>query len=310
MPMVGLGTWKIPKAVCADVVHTALKLGYRHLDCACDYGNEKEVGEGLARAIKAGDVTREDVFVTSKLWNTFHKAEHVAPAFKRSLTDLGLEYMDLYLIHFPLSLKYVDPEVRYPPEWTHDPTAEKPEMIFEPVPLRETWQALEQLVDEGLVRHIGVANFPNALLMDLLSYARVKPAVNQVEIHPYLQQPGLVRYNEAAGVVVTSYSNFGGLSYEAFNATAKATPSLLNGTPAIQKIAESHGKSTAQVILRWCTQRNLIVIPKSLNEARLKQNLELFDFTLTEEEMSEIAKLERGLRFNNPGVYANYPIFD
>lgn len=98
--------------------------------------------------------------MTSKLWNTFHKAEHVAPAFKRSLTDLGLEYMDLYLIHFPLCLKYVDPEVRYPPEWVHDPTAEKPEMVFEPVPLRETWQALEQLVDEGLIRHIGYASLP------------------------------------------------------------------------------------------------------------------------------------------------------
>ena len=124
MPQGGFGLWKLPKNVTADVVVNAVEAGYRLFDGACDYGNEKEVGEGIRRVIEAGTVKREDLFIVSKLWNTFHKAEHVRPALERSLKDLGLTYLDLYIIHFPIALKYVDPEVRYPPEWVHEPNAE------------------------------------------------------------------------------------------------------------------------------------------------------------------------------------------
>ena len=135
MPIMGLGTWKLPKDVCSDVIYQTLKCGYRLLDCACDYGNEEEVGKGIKRALDDKILERKDLFVTSKLWNTFHRKEHVRPACLRTLKDLGLEYLDLYLIHFPISLKYVDPEVRYPPEWIYDPKAKKPCMYEDQVPI-------------------------------------------------------------------------------------------------------------------------------------------------------------------------------
>ena len=146
MPALGLGTWKIPKDVCAETVHAAIAAGYRHLDCACDYGNEVEVGQGIARAIDEGLVTREDLWITSKLWNTYHRPEHVEPAIRRTLSDLGVEYLDLYLIHFPISLRFVPFEERYPPEWLFDPEASPARMEFEDVPIATTWAAMEALV--------------------------------------------------------------------------------------------------------------------------------------------------------------------
>ncbi|MEM9646119.1 MAG: aldo/keto reductase, partial [Planctomycetota bacterium] len=176
LPLVGLGMWKIPQPICATVVHQALKLGYRHLDCACDYGNESQVGDGLSAALGDGSVRREDVWVTSKLWNTYHKAEHVRPAVERTLADLKIDYLDLYHIHFPISLAFVPFEERYPPEWFFDPDAPNPAMKPVPVPIRETWQAMESLVDDGLVKRIGVCNFGVSLLRDLLSHCRIRPS--------------------------------------------------------------------------------------------------------------------------------------
>ena len=186
MPAVGFGCWKVPKEKTAECVYTAIKSGYRLIDEACDYGNEKECGEGIKKALDEGLIKREDLFVTSKLWNTFHKKEHVKPALQKTLSDLGLEYLDLYLIHFPISLKYVPFDVRYPPEWFHDPNAEDKKMIEELVPMFETWAAMEELVNEGLVKHIGISNMGSVQIRDILSYAKVKPTVLQVECHPYL----------------------------------------------------------------------------------------------------------------------------
>ena len=176
----GVVRWKVPKDICADTVYTAIKAGYRHLDCACDYGNEQQVGEGIRRAIADGLVTREDLWVTSKLWNTYHAAEHVELACRKTLDDLGLDYVDLYLIHFPISLRFVPFEERYPPEWVHDPKALEPRMEYSCVPVSETWGAMEKLADAGLARNIGVSNFSTYALRDILSYARIPPAVLQV----------------------------------------------------------------------------------------------------------------------------------
>jgi diketogulonate reductase-like aldo/keto reductase len=187
MPPLGLGLWKMDKACCAQVVYDAIKTGYRLLDSACDYGNEQQTGEGIERALKDGLCKREDLFVVSKLWNTFHRPEHVKPAVLRSLKDMKVDYLDLYIIHFPISLKYVDPEVRYPPEWIHDPKAENPRM--EPdhgVTYQETWQAMEELVKEGLVKNIGVSNVGTVKIIDVIKYAKIKPAILQVEMHPFL----------------------------------------------------------------------------------------------------------------------------
>jgi diketogulonate reductase-like aldo/keto reductase len=174
MPQVGLGCWKIPNDVCADIVYNAIKVGYRCIDEAADYGNEKEAGQGIKRALDEGIVKREDLFVTSKLWQTFHKKEHVKMACKKTLEDLGLEYVDLYLIHFPIALKFVPIETRYPPGWKYD---EESGMVEDPTPLAETWAAMEELVAEGLVKHIGLSNMGVGLIRDVCSYAKVKPAV-------------------------------------------------------------------------------------------------------------------------------------
>lgn len=307
MPLVGLGTWKIPKDQVSSVVHQSLKSGYRLLDCACDYGNEVEVGAGIKAAISDGTVTREDLWVTSKLWNTFHEKDKVKEGCLKTLKDLGLEYLDLYLIHFPIALKYVPIDTRYPPEWSFDPA--NPGCVFSNATVRETWEAMEQLVAEGLVKNIGVANFSCALLQDLVKYAKVPPNVLQIEHHPYLQQPTLLKYARSQGMSITAYSSFGGQSYiELGNPNATEVQNLLSHD-TIKAVAAKHGKSTAQVLLRWATQRDVAVIPKSSQATRLVENLTL-DFNLDEQDIADIAKLDRYLRFNNPGEFANYPIYD
>jgi D-xylose reductase len=186
MPSVGLGLWKIPNDQCERVVYEAIKEGYRCLDSACDYGNEKEVGLGLKKALDEGVVKREDLWITSKLWNTYHRKEHVRDACLRSMKDLGVEYLDLYLVHFPIALKFVPFEQRYPPGWNHHDTQQpQPDMLEDNVPFKETWRAMEKLVAEGLVRNIGVCNVGTSMLRDILNYAKVKPTVLQVEMHPY-----------------------------------------------------------------------------------------------------------------------------
>ncbi|EDQ89402.1 uncharacterized protein MONBRDRAFT_37115 [Monosiga brevicollis MX1] len=301
MPQVGLGTWKAGPGVVAKAVETALRAGYRHLDCACDYGNETEVGQGIKAAIDAGVCQREDIFVTSKLWNTFHRKEHVRPACERTLKDLGLDYVDLYLIHFPISLKYVPFEKRYPPEWFHDLDAASPKMELDPVPISETWAAMEELVDAGLAKDIGISNFNCQLMTDLLSYARIKPAVNQVELHPYLTQETLVRFCKENDVVVTGYSPLGAGSYVSIN-SAKEEESVLTN-PIVTAIAERVKRTPAQVCLRWAVQRGYTIVPKSSQESRLKENLNLFDFELADDEMKAISSLNCNRRFNNPDVF-------
>jgi len=309
MPVLGLGTWKIPKEQCAAIVKQSLELGYRLLDCACDYGNEKEVGLGLKQAIEAGIVKRSDVWVTSKLWNTFHAKEHVRAACKRTLSDLGLEYLDLYLVHFPISLKYVDFETRYPPEWNYDPA--KPGLVHADVPTAETWAAMEELVKEGLVRNIGISNFNCQHIMDLMKYAKIKPAVNQIELHPYLQQPQLVEYcqRKDVNIPITAYSSFGGASYVPLGVKVAINTEPLLEHKVIVNIAKKHNKTPAQVLLRWAVQYGVAVIPKSLARPRLEENLRIFDFHLDEGDIKELKQMENGIRFNDPGVYGNYPIY-
>lgn len=301
MPALGLGTWKIPRDVCADTVHAAIAAGYRHLDCACDYGNEVEVGEGIARAISEGLVSRDDLWVTSKLWNTYHRPEHVEPAIRRSLADLGLERLDLYLIHFPISLRFVPFEERYPPEWLFDPDAEDPRMQFDPVPIAETWSAMEQLVESGLTRNIGVCNMTTGFLADLMASARVQPAVLQVEMHPMLTQERLLRFAHDHDIAVTAYSPLGAGSYVPLG-MARSTQSTLDD-PVVRGIAERVGATPAQVVLAWGLQRGTNVIAKSTSPTRLAENLGAADVTLTPQDMDAISGLDRHHRFNDPGQF-------
>jgi len=306
MPIVGFGLWKVNNDTCADQVYNAIKTGYRLFDGACDYGNEVESGQGVARAIKDGIVKREDLFIVSKLWNSFHDKERVEPICKKQLADWGVDYFDLYIMHFPISLKYVDPSVRYPPGFTYDGK----NVVTGKASIQETWTALEELVPKGLAKSIGISNFQGSLVMDLLRYCKIVPQTLQIEHHPYLTQVGLVKLAQESGMAITAYSSFGPQSFiELDMKRAKDTPLLLEH-PVIKKISESQSKTPAQVLLRWATQRNIAVIPKSNNQTRLAQNLDVTSFDLTQGELDEISALDQNLRFNDPINYQiNQPIY-
>ncbi len=313
-PAVGLGFWKMPKPDVPALVAEALRAGYRHLDCACDYGNEAQVGAGLAAAFSAGLCRREDLWVTSKLWNTYHEPKHVRAACERTLRDLRLDYLDLYLVHFPIALAFVPFDVRYPPEWFHDPKAEKPAMKPIRVPYADTWGAMEELQRAGLVKRIGACNLNISALRDVLSYAAIRPAVHQIELHPYLTQPRMLRYCAQEGIAVTAFSPLGSPSYESIG-MARPEENVLRD-PVVTAIAAAHGRTPAQIALRWGVQRGCAVIPKTQRPERLRENLALFDFALTPAEMAAIDGLDRHRRFNDPGHFGEvafntfYPIFD
>lgn len=221
----------------------------------------------------------------------------MGPICKRQLQDWGIDYFDLYLIHFPISLKYVDPSVRYPPGWASD---DGKTIIPSRATIQETWTALETLVDTALARSIGVSNFTSQLIMDVLRYAKIPPATLQIEHHPYLAQLGLVKYAQENGIAITAYSSFGPQSFiELDMQIAKDTP-LLFENPTIKSIAEKKGKTSAQILLRWATQRGVAVIPKSNNQGRLAQNLDVTSWNLDDSEVKEISELDKGLRFNDP----------
>ncbi|MCJ1296171.1 NAD(P)H-dependent D-xylose reductase (XR) [Xylographa carneopallida] len=306
MPLVGFGLWKVNNDTCADTVYNAIKTGYRLFDGACDYGNEAEAGQGVARAIKEKLVSRDELFIVSKLWNSFHDHDRVEPICKKQLDDWGINYFDLYIVHFPISLKYVDPSERYPPGFTFDGKKVVPGKAT----IQETWTAMESLVDKGLTKSIGISNFNGQLIMDLLRYARIVPATLQIEHHPYLTQEGLVKLAQANNMAVTAYSSFGPQSFlELEMQRAKDTP-LLFDSKIVKGIADKHGKSPAQVLLRWATQRNIAVIPKSNNQSRLLQNLDVTSFDLNKSELEEISGLNQHLRFNDPLNYGfNLPIY-
>jgi D-xylose reductase len=314
MPTVGLGFWKVPQPAAAELVIDAVRAGYRHFDCACDYGNEAEVGAGLRAALDQKLCRRDELWITSKLWNTYHAAEHVGPALERSLKDLSLDYLDLYLIHFPIAQRFVPFDVRYPPEWVFDPAAEKPRMEPARVPISETWSAMEDLVRAGLVKNIGVCNFGVSLLRDLLSYAQISPAVLQVELHPYLTQKKLLRFCRESRIAVTAFSPLAAQSYFSIG-MARADESVLE-QHAVGQSAARHNKTPAQIVLRWGVQRGTAIVPKTVNRQRLNENLDLFDFELSEEEMRQISDLDRGRRFNDPGEFCEaafgtfFPIYE
>ncbi len=313
-PSVGLGTWKIPSEILPDLIPSAVELGYRHFDCACDYGNEPAVGKGLQRALSSGACSRDDLWVTSKLWNTYHHPDHVRPACERSLSDLGLDVLDLYLIHFPVTLAYVPFEERYPPGWFFDPKAPNPSMKHVPIPIADTWGAMEGLVRAGLVKRIGICNFTTGMIRDLKACASIAPQVLQVEMHPYLTQQRLLRYCLEEKIAVTAFSPFGASSYVPLNMAGEHESVLCD--PVVTAAASSRGRSPGQILLRWAVQRGTVTIPKTQTLAHLQENLAIFDFELSPEEMAKIDGLDRSRRFNDPAEFGEkafntfYPIFD
>lgn len=279
IPAVGLGTWQSKPNEVKNAVEVALKAGYRHVDAAAVYDNEKEVGEG----IKASGVPRNDIFLTSKLWNTHHKAEDVEKAVDISLADLQTDYLDLYLIHWPVSFRRINDTERFPLD------EETFGMQIIDVPLIETWKAMEALVKKGKLKTIGVSNFSVAKIEEIWDAAEIKPAVNQVELHPYFAQPDLVKWCQDKGIVVQAYSPLGNNIYGA--------PMAIED-PTVIELAEKLGKTPAQVVLSWVVQRGIVVLTKSVTPSRIKSNFDVFE--LPQDAFQKINSLDRNHRYNLP----------
>ncbi|WP_326837797.1 aldo/keto reductase [Amycolatopsis rhabdoformis] len=252
MPQLGFGVFQVPPAETKAAVKTALDAGYRSIDTATAYGNEAAVGEALAES----GIPADELFITTKLWNSSQGYDETLRAFDSSMTDLGLERLDLYLIHWPLPArdKYLD-----------------------------TWKALEKLYADGRVRAIGVSNFQPAHLRRVLDEGSIVPAVNQIELSPYLVQAELRAFHAEHGIAT-----------EAWSPLAKGGDLL--GEAAIVEIASRHGRTPAQVVLRWHLQLGNVVIPKSVTPSRVAENFDLFGFTLTDAEVATLSSLDRGLR--------------
>jgi len=275
MPMVGYGTFKVDEAA----VKAALAAGYRHLDCAAVYGTEAVVGA----AIKASGVPRDQLFITSKLWNEEHRPERVRAACEKSLADLGCGHLDLYLVHWPDA---------WVPGGKNDFGGSVE--VDATVSLLDTWRAMEGLVDAGLVKAIGVSNFSLAQVEAVLAGARVKPVVNQVELHPLLAQRKLTGVCFRKGVQCVGYSPLGGLG-------AGGVPNPLLGHEVVGRIAAQCGRSPAQVLLKWNMQRGVPVIPRSATPANIAANIEgAFTWKLTNEQKAVLDALDCGLRTISP----------
>lgn len=249
MPMVGFGTFKLqPGDEAKKAVRNALNLGYRHIDCAMIYGNEESVGQG----IKASGIPRQDMFITSKVWNTDHGYERTQTAFYETLDRLKLDYLDLYLIHWPKPIN------------------------------AETWKAMEELYEQRKIRAIGVCNFNQHHLEDLLSHCKIEPMVNQIELHPKFTQPELCQYCSDHNIQVEAWG------------------SLMQGQifeiPLLKQLADKYEKTVAQIALKWALQKGYAVIPKTVSTEKMKSNLKLADFNISDADMAQIATLDCGGR--------------
>ena len=287
MPLLGLGTWKSEPGQVSAAVREAIRLGYRHIDCASVYGNEPEVGQAIRAAIAEGEVSREQLWITSKLWCNALGRDLVEPALRRTLADLQLDWLDLYLIHWPVPIR---PGVAFP-------ASAQDLLTPDDALIRSTWEGMEAALEAGLTHHIGVSNFSSRKLHDLLDHCRIRPEVNQVELHPLLQQPSLVADCTAEGIHITAYSPLGSLDRPA--AIKAADEPVLLENPVISSIAAERGCTPAQVLLAWHLQRGISTIPKSVTPARLRENLAAAEIELPQADLERIAALDRNTRLVN-----------
>jgi alcohol dehydrogenase (NADP+) len=288
-PSLGLGTWLSRKNEVYDAVLEAIRLGYRHIDCAYIYQNEVEIGKALKFSIATGMVTREELFITSKLWNSDHAPERVEIAIRKSLSDLQLDYLDLYLIHWPVAFKT-----------GHEQASDATDLLsLEEMPLETTWKAMENVRELGLAKHIGVSNFNIPKLKKLIKIACVKPEVNQIELHLYFQQNELVRFCQENDILVTGFSPLG--SRHLINSDNSITR---NAT--VLSIAEKHSCLPTEVLLAWGMKRGTAVIPKSVNSTRIRDNYESIYVKLDEQDMFALGKIDRNKRLAK-GLYCVLP---
>ena len=306
MPVLGLGTWKTKPSKVYQVVRHAIELGYRHIDCAPIYMNQVEVGRALEDAVQSGDVTRDELWITSKLWNTFHAPDSVLPALQATLKELRLDYLDLFLMHWPVAMRE---------DLGFDHARSGDDFIaLETLPLIDTWRAMEA-IPQQFARSIGVSNFSVKKIVQLCRSARIVPAVNQVECHPYLQQEELFTACQQQGIHLTAYSPLG--SGDRPDAIKQSDEPVVLRDREIRRYAAQQGVTPAQLILTWLQQRGLSVIPKSSHAGRLQENLASASLVLPENTMRAIASVNQDYRlvsgdfFSLPGSpYSTASIWD
>lgn len=302
MPILGLGTWKSKPGEVYQAVLWAIEAGYRHIDCAAIYNNETEVGKALNKAISDGLVNRKDLFITSKLWNDCHRKEDVKKGLLKSLKDLQLEYLDLYLIHWPISFKK---GVGF---------AESREQFYtySDVPIGQTWQGMQFVKSDGLVKHIGMSNFNIAKLKEVIAVGGNGPEMNQVEMHPYLRQEGLVDFCRANGILMTAYSPLG--SGDRASSIKKQDEPNLFEDKIIEKLAAQYRLTPAQILIAFSIQRGIAVIPKSVNQERINQNIAAAKVELKKEDMDLLLNIEKQYRFIDgtffTGFHSPYQLSD
>jgi alcohol dehydrogenase (NADP+) len=285
MPSLGLGTWKSAKGEVYEVVRKAIEIGYRHFDCAFVYGNESEIGQAIADAIKNNEVARKDLWITSKLWNNRHRKEHNQAAIELTLHDLQLDYLDLYLIHWPVAHQY---DVNYPQNGT--------ELVsLTEIPLAETWQGMIDLKTQNLTKHIGVSNFSIKKINQITEQTGVLPEVLQLESHPFLQQNDIADFATEKGIFLTAFCPLGSADRPASRISA-GEPKLFDNQIIID-IAHETGFSPAQIMLAWAVCRGTSVIPKSVNPQRLKDNLLAADIDLSCIDMEKLKALDQHYRY-------------
>ncbi len=284
IPSIGLGTWKAKEGEIEKALRSAIFLGYRHIDCASIYSNQIQIGESIRGLIKEGVVKREELFITSKLWNNRHRKGDVYLELVNTLKELKLDYLDLFLIHWPIAFKYD----------VIKPTKVDDFLSLKEVSLNETWEGMENCYKKGLVRHIGVSNFSIKKIKSLFKTAEIKPELNQVELHPYLPQKKLAKFSKENNILLTAYSPLGSKS-RTWDKGGSIKEVLED--EIICSIAKKLNVTPANVILSWINSRGIVSVPKSVNPYRQKENLDSLNLTLEKEDIEKINSIRINYRY-------------